>query len=131
MHRFLPIAPSGSPHNVSAVPVNATALLLEWFPPRLEQQNGIIVEYTIILTDVLANTSKLLLTNSTNKYVVTDLHPFYQYEIQVAATTIQTGPLSDLVSIQMPESGIMCNMPHVYYYPAYYRAKFCTKKFLL
>ena len=110
MHHSLPIAPSGSPRNVSAVPVNATALLLEWLPPPLEQQNGIIVEYTISLTDVLTNTSKLLLTNSTSEYVVTELHPFYQYEIQIAATTIQTGPLSDLVSIQMPESGIAYNV---------------------
>lgn len=111
MHYFLSIAPSGSPRNVSAVPVNATALVLKWLPPPLDQQNGIIVEYMITLTDVLTNTSKLILTSSNiSEYVVTELHPFYQYEMQVAATTIQTGPLSDLVSIQMPESGIVCQI---------------------
>ena len=87
--------------------VNATSLLLEWLPPSLDQQNGIIVQYAITLTDVLTNTSKLIMTNNSSEYVITKLHPFYEYEIQVAATTIKTGPLSDLVSIQMPESGIV------------------------
>ena len=86
--------------------VNATALFLRWLPPAPEQQNGIIVQYTITVTELSTSTSiDIVSTSNKTDTVVSDLHPFYQYDIQVAAGTILTGPPSDFISIQMPESG--------------------------
>ena len=87
--------------------VNATALFLRWLPPPPDQQNGIIVQYTIIVTELSTSTSIDIVSTSNKTYtVVGNLHPFYQYDIQVAAGTISTGPPSDSISIQMPESGM-------------------------
>ena len=91
---------------MSATSVNATTLLLKWLPPSQEEQNGIIVEYAITLTELSTNTSVdfVSISNSTET-VINDLHPYYRYSVRVAAATILSGPLGDAVTIQMPESG--------------------------
>ena len=103
---FFNTAPSGPPRNLSATSVNATTLLLKWLPPSQEEQNGIIVEYAITLTELSTNFSVdfVSISNSTET-VINDLHPYYRYSVQVAAATILSGPLGDAVTIQMPESG--------------------------
>lgn len=103
---FFNTAPSGPPRNLSATSVNATTLLLKWLPPSQEEQNGIIVEYAITLTELSTNTSVdfVSISNSTET-VINDLHPYYRYSVRVAAATILSGPLGDAVTIQMPESG--------------------------
>lgn len=36
---------------------------------------------------------------------LTSLHPFYTYTIQISASTVSAGPLSDPVVVQMPADG--------------------------
>ena len=103
---FFTTAPSGPPRNLSATSVNATTLLLRWLPPSQEEQNGIIVEYAITLTELSTNTSvDFVSTSNSTETVINDLHPYYRYSVRVAAATILSGPLGDAVTIQMPESG--------------------------
>ena len=44
------------------------------------------------------------LDNATS-FSVDDLHPYYHYNISVAAVTVDTGPFSFQASIHMPERG--------------------------
>jgi hypothetical protein len=42
--------------------------------------------------------------------VFRDLHPFYLYELQVAAVTVGPGLFSDIITWRMPEDGMLCMM---------------------
>ncbi|XP_019848636.1 PREDICTED: phosphatidylinositol phosphatase PTPRQ-like [Amphimedon queenslandica] len=88
-------APSGSPSNVTGLPLNSTAIQVSWDPPHLHLQNGIIKSYTIILLELRTNTSQLLSQNSLyTTVIIGGLHPYYDYRISVAAYTVGVGPTS-------------------------------------
>lgn len=38
--------------------------------------------------------------------IIQDLHPFYLYQLRVAAVTVEPGPFSDLIDCTMPEDGM-------------------------
>ena len=44
------------------------------------------------------------LSNAT-VFAVDDLHPYYHYNVSVAATTVDIGPFSFQVKVHMPEAG--------------------------
>ena len=98
--------PSGPPTNVAATSLSSTAIKLSWMPPPLHTHNGIIREYTIhyYVSETRENVVKQSPDNYTST-VITDLHPFYTYSFQVAAVTIDAGPLSTEVTIKTQESG--------------------------
>ena len=49
--------------------------------------------------------SNIIVVFGSIQVVANDLHPYYQYRVQVAAVTVQIGPQSDPAIINMPESG--------------------------
>lgn len=44
------------------------------------------------------------------QYTFNDLHPFYRYTFIVAALTIGRGPYSEIISLQMPQDGMIHNV---------------------
>ena len=96
--------PLGSPQNLSAVPVDSTTLLITWMPPLASLQNGIIRNYKLSVTETETTTTTLFTLNDVLSHTVRDLHPFYNYEVRMAAVTVGDGPFSDLVGVQLPES---------------------------
>ena len=66
---------------------------LSWQPPPLNQQNGLIQSYTIIVLEVDTNTTKQIHQDFIqNSIVLTGLHPYYTYTVSVAAYTVGLGP---------------------------------------
>lgn len=84
--------------------VSATSLTLVWQPPPLESINGVIEQYVIQIDEV--NTGGVLTaTSNTTNITVDNLHPFYSYNCRVAAETIQVGPYSSPIRVQLHEDG--------------------------
>ena len=87
---------------------NSRSLLLNWLPPPLDAQNGIIRSYSIFI--YVEDTRQWLELNSTETEFVFNLaHPFYTYEIAVAAVTIGAGNYTEIQIITTPEDGKWIN----------------------
>lgn len=74
--------------------------------PPTADHNGIIRYFVIIITEINTG-SKFELTAEATSEVVSSLHPFYTYEVVVAAVTTDIGPFSDSIVFQLPEDGEM------------------------
>ena len=84
--------------------VGATSLTLVWQPPPFEGINGVIEQYVIQINEV--NTGRMLTaTSDTTNITVENLHPFYSYNCRVAAETIEVGPYSSPIRVQLNEDG--------------------------
>ena len=96
--------PTSPPQNLSGVPISSTEIILQWIPPILSGQNGIIKSYTIVVLDMQANTTTIF-HNSNGIVLIRSLHPFYNYEMSVAADTVGTGPFTTPVVVRTLEDG--------------------------
>ena len=85
---------------------DSRTLRLTWQPPNNNSRNGIIQRYYINITELNTQSSFVVETIS-ESVVVYDLHPYYRYSCIVAAETVELGPFSVPVTIQLPEDG-MC-----------------------
>ena len=89
------LAPSSPPQNVTVDPVSSTTILISWEPPAIEEQNGHIRSYSIIVSDTVSQTQRTYAVRSEQTQLLVDmLHPHRSYESSVAATTLATGPYS-------------------------------------
>ena len=95
--------------------MSATDIVLTWTEPLEDQINGIIRSYDIKLIEL--DTSAVIFKNTSNTEItVTSLHPYYRYEISVAAVTIERGPFSLALSITTEQAGIKYFYFHAYVY---------------
>ena len=99
------------------------SIMLSWDPPSLEEQNGILTMYHVIIME----TQILYLDNGTvdtpmgnnfnRTYNVSEgrtqlvdmLHPSYNYTVRIAAATAAgIGPFSDSITMMTLEDGEWC-----------------------
>ena len=97
----VPIAP---PQEVTADEVTSFYLTLTWNPPPFEETNGMIRYYRVRVSEIETGTSMFVTSNET-EITISDLHPYYTYECNVAAFTIDLGPYSNAITIQLLEEG--------------------------
>ena len=87
--------------------VTQTGFTLTWQPPSFEDTNGIIRLYVIQVLEV--ETGRYLTQTSNITEVTFDgLHPFYSYNCRIAVETIDLGPFSAPITVQLNEDG-KCN----------------------
>ena len=67
-------------------------------------QNGIIRYYVIYVSDLSGKTSWELTSNVT-RILIDNLQPFRLYSCSVAAFTIGVGPVSNTVTVRLPQTG--------------------------
>ena len=96
--------PTSPPQNLSGVPISSIEIMLQWIPPILSGQNGIIRSYTIVVLDIQTSTTTVF-HNSNGSVLIHLLHPFYNYEMSVAADTVGTGPFTTPVVVRTLEDG--------------------------
>ena len=84
--------------------VTTSSLTLTWQPPSLESHNGIIRQYVIEVVESNTGITSTVTSNVT-EVTVEDLHPFYIYNCRIAAETIQVGPFSSPIAVQLNEDG--------------------------
>jgi len=87
--------PASSPQNTVGTAPTSRSISLQWDPPPIEDQNGIIMLYQIDVTEV--ESGRLLqYTSNETSITVFDLHPFYTYQWVVsAATAVGYGPFTE------------------------------------
>ena len=51
-------------------------------------------------------------TSETTALYISNLHPFYTYNLTVAAVTIGQGPYGQVLTVQMPEDGMDSRNSH-------------------
>ena len=92
-HFTLLSVPSGPPQQISATNITATAIVFSWMPPLPELQNGVIKSYVITVFEADTNSLIQIYDNHSDTSIfLTNLHPFYSYQISVSAVTIKVGP---------------------------------------
>ena len=101
---LLYIVPVAPPQDLQGSPIDSRTLLLTWKPPLVEHRNGLIRRYRITVIESENRTVQHFVSNDTT-FEVTNLHPFYIYTSSVAAETIDLGPYTTGVIIEMPEAG--------------------------
>ena len=80
--------------------------MIIWAEPFKNQINGIIRKYVLKLAEVKTNTIRFINESTAQtEIIVSSLHPYYQYEVSVAAVTIATGPFSTPLSVTTNEAG--------------------------
>lgn len=99
------IAPTSPPTLTSYYDVDSTSLYFSWSPPPVDHQNGIIRRYDLTLTELETGSVFSYSTTGTN-FTAMLLHPNYQYQLEVSAVTIGTGPSSVPVILLTPEDGM-------------------------
>ena len=106
MTSFHYTVPSGAPENIVALSPTSTSVQLSWSPPPADQQNGIVTDYYINMTEVETGVTIQLTVTGATTLLIDTLHPYYVYNFFVsAATVVGQGPYSTLFSIRTPEDG--------------------------
>lgn len=97
-------APSSPPMTVLPQFVTSNSFTLSWQPPSFESRNGVIQQYIIQIEEI--NTGRMLTaTSNTTEITVKDLHPFYSYSCRIAAETVEVGPYTSAITVQLNEDG--------------------------
>ena len=100
------------PTIVDATIISSTTVNLSWDAPFQADQNGIIHQYHINLTEV-DTTRQWPLISMTNTFLLTFLHPYNTYQYSIAAVTISTGSYTKLFNFTTPpdsELGRVCKL---------------------
>lgn len=103
-------APSAPPTGVSVNIVSPYSISISWEPPPSDAQNGKILHYTVRVMTGEDGSSASFSTTTELEMTLESLHPNYEYQISVAATTVAEGPYSPEVSVTMPEARKDTNM---------------------
>jgi len=116
------IVPSATPSNIQLVVKSPHSIVLSWNQPPLEQQNGQIFFYHMLITETQVFYSEdgavfttvgndiEMIYNVTgfNAQLIDMLHPSYNYTVRVAAvTSVGIGPFSTPMTVTTFEDG-MC-----------------------
>ena len=103
------LGPTQAPSNLSVSIITSSVVELTWTPPTIEHKNGIIRQYTSELYQKSSESESFHLVGEvveqSSPLHIEDLHPFYDYQLRMAAVTVDIGPYSDIVSWRMPEDG--------------------------
>ena len=104
---FYETEPSASPESIYFSDVTSTSAVISWDPPPDEYQNGLIISYTIIVTEEEMGESGTTNTYTTSEttFSLINLESYRTYEIIISAsTTIGSGPYSDIFTLTTAES---------------------------
>ena len=85
--------------------MHSKRIILQWQPPELEYQNGVITEYLVEVSSVNGNVT-IFATFSNTTGDVGSLNPYTRYQIRIsAATAVGSGPFSEPLNILTNEDG--------------------------
>ena len=71
---------------------------MSWDPVLVHEQNGVIQYYIVTVYEVSTDTSTEV-DVVTTKILITDLHPYYEYQFSVAAYTVGPSPDAHISAI--------------------------------
>ena len=80
-----------------------------WQPPPLEEINGDIHRYTLLIVESETGRQFEVTTNET-QITINSLHPYYHYMCRVRAETSQPGPYSVAISVHLLQEGMLLSI---------------------
>ena len=92
------------PVDVEVTVQSSTTLRVSWREIPPQYRHGIVRHYSINITEI-ATGVMLLLRDSSSPVLVSSLHPYSNYSVEVAAFTVGLGPYSNTEVIQTAEDG--------------------------
>ena len=99
--------PSSFPTSLSVTVQSSSVVYIEWLPPPLSEQNGMITGYNISLIDTTTGHEIYLVSHNVS-ISVDSLNPYTIYQYRIAAfTSVGLGPYSNLLTFQTEESGML------------------------
>lgn len=96
--------PSAAPTNFVAVPLNATAVQLEWQSPPASLLNGDLLQFTATYSSS-QSAGTISFPSNVRRGIVNDLSPWTAYNLTLAATTIAGNGPAATAQINTHESG--------------------------
>lgn len=100
------VVPTGYPDNVNSLHITSTTAVISWSPVPIDQQNGIIIGYTINVTDIQSEETFQLAALST-RVTLDMLAPFTTYLVVVDAfNNVGSGPSSTPHTFTTKEDGV-------------------------
>ena len=98
--------PSAPPQEVQARSLSSSSVVLTWQLPPEDQLNGVLRGFLVNVTEAETGHQYQTSVDSTT-YTLEGLHPFYRYSFIIAAVTIEPGPFSEVITLQMPQDGML------------------------
>ena len=100
------LGPSTSPDNLTVDEIGPNHVELSWVEPNADEHNGIIRFYLLSIIEEETFTN-FTLTSINTRVLVTNLHPFYTYNVTVAAVTTSQGPFSEHITFMTLQTGTL------------------------
>lgn len=98
--------PYGFPMSVITDTIGPTTANVSWAPPSTKLQNGIIIYYTVMLTDMMFGMPERVYNTTHATFSFTGLEQYARYSYEVAAATLGgLGPFSTPVQFTTVEDG--------------------------
>ena len=93
--------------NVTSEVKSSTTAFISWQPPPLEDRNGPIIYYSLILSDYVFGLEDIEVNTSSLNYTFTHLEEYNTYSyIVAAATEVGIGPYSVQLNFTTDEDGM-------------------------
>ena len=96
--------PTAPPQDITVDELSSKEVTMTWNPPPFGHINGIIRYYVIQVNEVETQAT-FTMTSNVTEITVESLHPYYTYQCKIAVHTIDLGPFSNAITIQLLEEG--------------------------
>ena len=97
------LEPSGPP-TITRTEVAADSVYLHWSSPTQENQNGVIIGYTVVIRSVQVR--NISIASDSTEYTLEAADPYTDYQLSVAAvTSVGQGPFSAAVHVKTLPAG--------------------------
>ncbi len=108
---YLNTVPSGPPQDLEGTALSANGIEIAWTAPKPEDQNGILKNYFITVTEAETGTIIEFENDPIELFlIVNSLHPYYTYQCSVvAATVVGAGPAME-VTVVTHEQGTITSI---------------------
>ena len=112
--------PTEAPENVMVTVVSSRSIMLSWERPSLEEENGLLVRYHVIvietqihytddgaeITGMQRYLNRTYNVSEGRAQLIDSLHPDYNYTVRIAAATeLEIGPFSDAITVRAHMDG--------------------------
>lgn len=102
----LPIAPIGSPTNVTAVKFDSTSIHIYWDHPPEDTHYGFIREYRLNVTELETGAKwREVVDSESTEALIEMLHPFYTYHVTIVPVTTVEGDNYTEITVRTAEDG--------------------------
>ena len=97
-------APSSAPSTPDVHNYTTQSISLTWGVPLEEDLNGALRQFVVHVFEHETGRAWNETSNDKN-HTLDNLHPYYTYDISVAAETVSVGPFSMNITVQLAEEG--------------------------